>query len=63
MHKLPQSHPWLHDQFMSKGYHTVLRSDRFWSGIWTDLSIEQIMMRPIKSRGGLTCGCAHTLGV
>ena len=63
MSDLPQNHPWLHDQFMSKGYHTVRRSDRFWSGFWTDLSIEQIMMRTIKSRGGLTRGRGFTESV
>ena len=64
MHKLPaQSHPWLHDQFMSKGYHAVRRSDRFWSGIWTNLFIEQIMMRTIKYRGGPTRGPGFTESV
>ena len=63
MHKLPQSHPWFHDHFMSKGYHTVRRSDRFWSGIWIDFSIGQIMMRTIKSRGGLTRGRGFTESV
>ena len=27
-----------------------------WSGIWTDLAIEQMLMRPIKSSGGLKGG-------
>ena len=56
MQDLPQSHPWLHEQFVRFGYHTVRRSDRFWAGIWTDLAIEQILMRSVKSRGGLTRG-------
>ena len=57
---LPCSHPWLYEQFQYKGYHTIRRSDRFWAGIWTDLAIEQIMMRTIKSRGGLTRGRGFT---
>ena len=36
--------------------HTVRCSKFQWSGIWTDLSIEQTLMRAIKSRGGLTGG-------
>ena len=27
-----------------------------WAGFWTDLIIEQVLMRPLKSRGGLTHG-------
>ena len=38
------------------GYHTVRRSDRFWAGLWTDLIIEQVLMRSLKNRGGLTRG-------
>ena len=53
MTTLPEEFPWLYQQFMS-GFHTVRRSDRFWAGVWTDLTIEQALMRAIKSRGGLT---------
>jgi len=42
---LPVSHPWLHDQLSIHGFHTVRRSDRYWSGVWTDLVIEQVLMR------------------
>lgn len=51
---LPNEHPWLHQCFMEQGFHTVRRSSRFWAGLWTDLTIEQALMRSIKSRGGLT---------
>ena len=53
MRKLPETHPWLHEQFMI-GHHTVQRTPKNWTGIWTDLAIEQTLMRSIKSRGGLT---------
>ena len=54
---LPAGHPYLYEQFSKHGYHTVRRlSDRYWAGLWTDLTIEQLMMRSIKSRGGLTRG-------
>lgn len=36
--------------------HTVRYNKYQWSGIWTDLTIEQTLMRAIKSRGGLTQG-------
>ena len=35
--------------FAEHGYHTVRRSDQFCGGLWTDLIIEQVMMRSIKS--------------
>ena len=56
MQDLPREHPWLHQCFINEGFHTVRRSNRFWAGLWTDLVIEQVMMRSIKSRGGLTRG-------
>ena len=43
--------------------HTVRRSSRFWAELWTDLTIEQVMMRSIKSRGGLTRGRGVTESV
>ena len=52
---LSKSNPWLNQQF-EEGQHAVRRSGRFWAGWWTDLVIEQTLMRSIKSRGGLTRG-------
>ena len=46
---------WVYKSFTDHGLHIVRRSDRFWAGLWTDLVIEQMMMRSLKSRGGLTC--------
>jgi len=53
MTELPTTQPWLFLQ-LSSGRHAVRRSDRHWAAISTDLAIEQVMMRCIKSRGGLT---------
>ena len=39
------------------------RSKRFWSGLWSDLIIEQVMMKSLKSRGGLTSGRGMTESV
>ena len=56
MRELPTYHPWLYRCFTEQEFHAVRRSNRFWAGLWTDLIIEQVMMRSIKSRGGLTRG-------
>ena len=56
MRELPTDHPWLYHCFTEEGFHTVRRSSRHWAGLWTDLIIEQVIMRSIKSRGGLTRG-------
>lgn len=53
MQNLSTTHPELYDSFMN-GDHTARRTQKFWNGIWTDLCIEQTLMRSIKSRGGLT---------
>ena len=53
MNKLPETHPCLYNEFVN-GNHTAQRTKWNWTGIWTDLAIEQTMMRSIKSRGGLT---------
>ena len=36
--------------------HSATRSDKYWCGIWTDMTIEQVLMRSLKTSGGLTCG-------
>ena len=63
MNELPTDHPWLYHCFIEQGFHTVRRSSRYWAGLWTDLTIEQVMMRSIKSRGGLTRGRGMTESV
>lgn len=55
MASLPNDHPDVHEKFMS-GYHSVGRRDRFWGGLYTDLIIEQVLMRSVKTSGGLTIG-------
>ena len=48
-------HPDTYQQFQ-EGLHVVRRSDRQWAGLSTDLVIEQVLMRSIKTSGGLTRG-------
>ena len=55
MQSLEDKMPWLHEMYL-KGEHAVKRSKRKWAGLWSDLVIEQTLMRSIKSRGGLTHG-------
>ena len=55
MEMLKQNYPSVHMEFC-QGNHAVRRSKRFWAGLWSDLVIEQTLMRSIKSRGGLTRG-------
>ena len=50
--KLEKDHPQIFEQF-SFGNHTVRRTDMIWSGLWTDLSIEKILMKSLKGRGGV----------
>ena len=45
-------------ELFKKGFHVhvIGRSDRFWAGLSSDLVIEQVLMRNVKSSGGLTHG-------
>ena len=55
MQSFKDDHPVVHDLFQA-GYHVVRRRDRYWGGLSTDLVIEQVLMRSVKSQGGLTRG-------
>lgn len=55
MCELEETHPDVHSLFAA-GYHVVRRSNKYWAGLSTDLSIEQILMRSLKTTGGLTRG-------
>ena len=50
----------MYQSFKDNGYHSMRRGDRYWAGLWSDLIIEQVMMRSVKSRGGLTRGRGFT---
>ncbi|XP_073253317.1 uncharacterized protein [Porites lutea] len=55
MPDLPNTHPQVNRSFLN-GLHVVRRSDRFWAGLSTALIIEQVLMRSVKTTGGLTRG-------
>ena len=42
------------------GFHVVRRSNRLWAGLSTDLIIEQVLMRSLKTSGGFTRGRGMT---
>ena len=54
--RLHVEYPWVYRNFAVHGYHTVRRSDRYWSGLWTDLITDQVMMRSLKASSGITRG-------
>lgn len=56
---LPSQNPTVYEMFL-KGLFVVRRSERFWAGLGSDLVIEQVLMRSIKCRGGLTRGSGLT---
>lgn len=59
MADLPKDHPEVHQKFL-QGFQVVRRSDRYWAGLSTDLVIENVLMRSLKTSGGLTRGRGMT---
>ena len=55
MTQLQEEHLEVYNHFI-QGHHVIRRSDRFWAGLSPDLVIEQVLMRSLKSNGGLTRG-------
>lgn len=56
MIQLKDSHPEAYKEFAEKGYFTINRTGTPWAGVWSDMVIEQTLMRSMKSSGGLTRG-------
>ena len=42
--------------FKESGSHVICYSSYEWSGVWSDLSIEQTLMKAAKSEGGISSG-------
>ena len=49
---LEKDHPEIVEQFVI-GNHAVRRTEMIWSGLWIDLSINQVLMISLKGRGGV----------
>ena len=52
---LEKTHKDVYKRF-KEGHHSIRRSDRYWAGLSSDLIIEQVLMRSLKTNGGLTRG-------
>ena len=59
MSDLKSHHPDVQRHF-DEGLHVIRRSDRVWAGLSSDLVIEQVLMRSLKTSGGLTRGRGMT---
>ena len=59
MSNLETQHPDVQQKF-NKGLHVIRRSNRQWAGLSSDLVIEQVLMRSLKTSGGLTRGRGMT---
>ena len=55
MQKLEDTHPHVYSKFVD-GLFVQRRSGNYWAGIYSDLYIEQVLMKNIKAVGGLTRG-------
>lgn len=61
MHELQGSiSPRDYRRFVGAGFFTIRRSEKYRSGIWSDMTIEQTLMRGMKTKGGLTGGRGYT---
>ena len=58
MQNLQETHPEVYRHF-EEGYHIIMRSDRYWARLSTDI-IEQVLMRSLKTTDGLTRGSEMT---
>lgn len=64
MHNLKNTMPAdEYECFTSKGGFTVRRSNKLWCGTWSDMIIEQSLMKTMKTAGGLTHGRGVSEGV
>ncbi|KAL8582347.1 hypothetical protein ACOMHN_037104 [Nucella lapillus] len=55
MMALKDTHPKVYQDYQ-EGHHVFRRSERYWAGLSQDLVIEQVLMRSLKTSGGLTRG-------
>lgn len=56
MEKLKNINPVEYSKFTDEGLFTIRRKKKHWTGTWSDMVIEQNLMRAIKTTGGLTHG-------
>lgn len=51
---LQSNHSQVFKEFADKGYFTINRTGSRWAGVWSNMTIEQTLMRSMKTSGGLT---------
>ncbi|CAC5420603.1 unnamed protein product [Mytilus coruscus] len=59
LQSLDEDHPDVYASFINRN-HVIRRSNRYWAGISSNLFIEQVLMRSVKTAGGLTRGRGMT---
>ena len=59
MSPLQDDYPKVYQHFQD-GLHVIRRSDCYWAGLSSDLVIEQVLMRSMKTNAGLTRGRGMT---
>ncbi|KAJ8875549.1 hypothetical protein PR048_023444 [Dryococelus australis] len=59
MREIEKKYPQVHEMF-TKGYFTSRRHDRMWAGVWTEMFIEQTLMKSTKGQSGITHGGGMT---
>lgn len=52
-----------YEKFSAESLFTIRRSEKYWAGVWSDMTIEQTLMKTMKSIGGLTHGRGMTESV
>ena len=55
MKSLAEEYLWLYERFFAR-FQAVRYADRHWSGLWSDLVIEPMLMHSITTYAGLTRG-------
>ena len=50
MLEIETNYSWVYTNFVEHGYHTVRRSDKYWAGLWSDITIEKVLESIKKSR-------------
>lgn len=45
-----------YDKFANQDFFTVRRSDKIWSGVFTDQTVKHVFTRSLRDQGGLSHG-------
>ena len=59
LQNMQETHPEVYMHFV-ESYHVIRKSDRYWAGLLADMTIEQVLMRSLKTTCDLTRGSGMT---